>query len=97
MAPPKQTRLVQVKLRISSDLKRRLDKEAKKREDGSLSAEIAERLEQSFTFPSLKEAVTTTVAEQLPSLKEAVTTAVADQFRVVGFGSGDRMKKEHKQ
>jgi hypothetical protein len=96
MAPPKQTRLVQVKLRISNDLKRRLDKEARKREDGSLSAEIAERLEQSFTFPSLKEAVTTTVAEQLPSLREAVTSAIADQLHLVRFGSTDSLKKEDK-
>jgi hypothetical protein len=82
MAPPKRTRLVQVKLRISNDLKRRLDKEAKNREDGSLSAEIAERLERSFTFPSLE---------------QAVTTAIAEQFRVVGFGPTDSMKKEDKQ
>ena len=97
MAPQKRIGLVQVKLRISSDLKHRLDKEAKKREDGSLSAEIAERLERSFTFPSLKEAVTTTVANQLPSLKEAVSTAIMDQFRTAGFGSIDSMKKGDKQ
>ena len=89
MAPQKRIGLVQVKLRISSELKHRLDKEAKKREDGSLSAEIAERLEQSFAFPSLEKSlektVTTAMADQLPSLEKAVATAVADQlFRVVG-------------
>jgi hypothetical protein len=62
MAPKK---LVQVKLRISEDLKRRLDREAKKREDGSLSAEIAERLERSFSSPSLEKAVATTVLNEL--------------------------------
>ena len=65
MAPRKRTGLVQVKLRISDDLKRRLDREAKKRDDGSLSAEIAERLEQSFSFPSLQKAVVTTVIDEL--------------------------------
>jgi predicted transcriptional regulator len=65
MAPRKQTRLVQVKLRISDDLKRRLDREAKKRVDGSLSAEIAERLEQSFKRPVQEEAIATAVAEKL--------------------------------
>ena len=57
--------LVQVKLRITEDLKRRLDREAKKRLDGSLSAEIAYRLEQSFDAPALKKAVATAVVEEL--------------------------------
>jgi hypothetical protein len=61
----KRTGLVQVKLRISGDLKRRLDIEAKKREDGSLSAEIAKRLEQSFTLLALEEAVATSVVNKL--------------------------------
>jgi hypothetical protein len=65
MAPRKRTGLVQVKLRISDDLKRRLDREAMKREDGSLSAEIAERLEQSFKVPPLKEDIATAVFEKL--------------------------------
>jgi hypothetical protein len=64
MAPRKRTGLVQVKLRISEDLKRRLDREAIKREDGSLSAEIAHRLEQSFEFPALKQVIKTTLAEE---------------------------------
>ena len=68
MAPRKRTGLVQVKLRISDDLKRRLDREAMKREDGSLSAEIAERLEQSFRAPALKEAVATAVVEKLSTV-----------------------------
>jgi hypothetical protein len=61
----KRTGLIQVKLRITEDLKRRLDKEAKKREDGSLSAEIAERLERSFTAPTLQKALATAVVEEL--------------------------------
>ncbi len=65
MAPRKRTGLVQVKLRISDDLKRRLDREATKREDGSLSAEIADRLEQSFKGPPLKEGIATAVVEKL--------------------------------
>ena len=65
MAPRKRTGLVQVKLRISEDLKRRLDREAKKREDGSLSAEIAERLERSFSTPTLEKAVATSVIDEL--------------------------------
>ena len=65
MAPRKRTGLVQVKLRISDDLKRRLDREAMKREDGSLSAEIAKRLEQSFNDPVMKEDIATAVVEKL--------------------------------
>jgi hypothetical protein len=65
MAPRKRTGLVQVKLRISDDLKRRLDREAKKRDDGSLSAEIADRLERSFSSPPLEKAVATTVLNEL--------------------------------
>jgi hypothetical protein len=65
MSPPKRPKLVQVKLRITDDLKRRLDREAKKRVDGSLSAEIAERLERTFTVPTLKSDVATAVVEQL--------------------------------
>lgn len=65
MAPRKRTGLVQVKLRISDDLKRRLDREATKREDGSLSAEIAERLEQSFKGPAQQEAIATAVVDKL--------------------------------
>jgi hypothetical protein len=64
MAPRKRG-LVQVKLRITEDLKRRLDKVASKRVDGSLSAEIAERLEQSFNAPALAKGVATTVVEEL--------------------------------
>jgi len=64
------TGLVQVKLRITDDLKRRLDREAKKRADGSLSAEIAERLERSFTAPATA---------------KALATAVVDEFKAVGW------------
>ena len=48
MSPRKRKPLVQVKLRIPEDLKRQLDQEAKKRDDLSLSAEIADRLRKSF-------------------------------------------------
>jgi hypothetical protein len=68
------TGLVQVKLRITEDLKRRLDREAKKRADGSLSAEIAERLERSFTAPTAEK-----------SMAKAVATAVLDEFKAVGW------------
>lgn len=71
MGPRK--RLVQVKLRITNDLKRQLDREAKKRVDGSLSAEIAERLERSFTAPATEK-----------SLATAVATAVAERLNIVG-------------
>jgi hypothetical protein len=69
MAKRKRTGLVQVKLRITDDLKRRLDKEASKRVDGSLSAEIAERLERSFTAPALEEAVATSVVDRLKKVE----------------------------
>lgn len=73
MAPSKRTGVVQVKLRISDDLKRRLDREAKKREDGSLSAEIAKRLEDSFANP-------------LQDLQnEAIATSVVQKLIVSGF------------
>jgi len=48
MPPRKRKSLVQVKLRIPEDLKRQLDREAQKRDDLSLSAEIADRLRKSF-------------------------------------------------
>jgi hypothetical protein len=67
MAPRKRG-LVQVKLRITEDLKRRLDKVASKRVDGSLSAEIAERLEQSFNAPALAKGVATTVVDELKAI-----------------------------
>ena len=59
---------MQVKLRIAPDLKRRLDREASKRLDGSLSAEIAERLEWSFEAPGLRKTVHTAIAEELKSV-----------------------------
>jgi hypothetical protein len=68
MARRKRTGLVQVKLRITDDLKRRLDREANKRVDGSLSAEIAERLERSFTVPALEKTVATAVVEEMKSV-----------------------------
>jgi hypothetical protein len=77
MAKRKRAGLVQVKLRITDDLKRRLDKEASKRVDGSLSAEIAERLERSFTAPALV---------------EAVTTSLMDSLKTVEWGSGGGAK-----
>jgi hypothetical protein len=70
MAPRKRTGLVQVKLRIPDELKRRLDREAKQRPDGSLSAEIAERLEQSFTAPVQAKA---TAAAVVKEMKEMLT------------------------
>jgi hypothetical protein len=74
---------VQVKLRISGDLKRRLDIEAKKREDGSLSAEIADRLERSFKDPALE---------------EKLATAVMEKFRTAGWTVGSySFKKGDKQ
>jgi hypothetical protein len=48
MPPRKRKPMVQVKLRIPEDLKRQLDREAQKRDDLSLSAEIADRLRKSF-------------------------------------------------
>jgi hypothetical protein len=48
MPSRKRRPLVQVKLRIPEDLKRQLDREAQKRDDLSLSAEIADRLRKSF-------------------------------------------------
>jgi hypothetical protein len=48
MPPRKRKPLVQVKLRIPEDLKRQLDKEAQKRDDLSISGEIADRLRRSF-------------------------------------------------
>jgi hypothetical protein len=65
MATRKRTGLVQVKLRIPADLKRRLDREAKQRPDGSLSAEIAERLEQSFTAPVQAKATAAAIMEEM--------------------------------
>jgi hypothetical protein len=65
MVQRKQTRFVQVKLRIPDHLKRRLDQEAKKRDDGSLSDEIAARLERSFTAPIQEKATATAVADEI--------------------------------
>jgi hypothetical protein len=79
VSPRKRTGLVQVKLRITDDLKRRLDREAKKRVDGSLSAEIAERLERSFS---------------VPALKDDLATAVAERLQVVNWGAPTGTKKK---
>lgn len=49
--------LVQVKLRIPASLKHRLYRAAAKRDDGSLSAEIADRLKRSFERPALEAVV----------------------------------------
>jgi hypothetical protein len=85
MAPWKRVGLIQVKLRISEDLKRRLDREARKREDGSLSAEIAERLERSFSEPALEQKLATTVERNAGQLKKEVATAVIDQLAAGGW------------
>ena len=65
MTPRKRSGLVQVKLRITDDLKHRLDREANKRADGSLSAEIAKRLEQSFSAPTFEKRLATAVVNEL--------------------------------
>ena len=65
MQPSKRKGLIQVKLRIPKELKRKLDREVKKRTDGSLSAEIAERLERSFTWPKIEEATASAVVTEL--------------------------------
>jgi hypothetical protein len=74
MPPRKRSGLVQVKLRITPELKRRLDREASKRVDGSLSAEIAERLERSFSAPALEHAVATAVVDRLQHVPWGVPT-----------------------
>jgi hypothetical protein len=56
MPPRKRKSLVQVKLRIPEDLKRQLDREAQKRDDLSLSAEIADRLRKSFEPDAARQA-----------------------------------------
>jgi len=68
MSPRKRKPLVQVKLRIPEDLKRQLDKEAQKRDDLSLSAEIADRLRKSFETD--KEAARETALSILEVLEE---------------------------
>jgi hypothetical protein len=68
MPPRKRKPLVQVKLRIPEDLKRQLDKEAQKRDDLSLSAEIADRLRKSFETD--KEAARETALSILAVLEE---------------------------
>ena len=65
MVQRKQTRFVQVKVRMPGHLKRRLEQEAKKRDDGSLSAEIVARLERTFTDPPQVQATATAVANEL--------------------------------
>ena len=91
MAPRKRTGLVQVKLRITADLKRRLDREASKRADGSLSAEIAERLERSFSAPALEKGVASAVANELP---DAVATAVVEKLKAVTWGASTGTEKK---
>ena len=79
MTPRKRSGLVQVKLRITDDLKHRLDREANKRADGSLSAEIAERLERSFS---------------VPALQKSLATAVVKELQVVGWGASTGSEKK---
>ena len=93
MAPRKRTGLVQVKLRISDDLKHRLDREAKKRDDGSLSAEIADRLERSFSSPPLQKALATTVHNEMSALEKAVATSVVNELHAGGWIVRGRSKR----
>jgi hypothetical protein len=81
MPPRKRKTLVQVKLRIPEELKRQLDQEAKKRDDLSLSAEIADRLRKSFETD--KQAARQTALAILEILEEhgLDLEAVVDQRR----------------
>jgi hypothetical protein len=80
MQPRKRKGLVQVKLRIPEELKRRLDREAKKRTDGSLSAEIADRLERSFTWPKIEEATASAVAKELKRTSDATASTLSKEI-----------------
>jgi hypothetical protein len=82
MVQRKQTRFVQVKVRMPGHLKRRLEQEAKKRDDGSLSAEIVARLERTFTDPPQVQATAT-----------ATATAVANELLERGWVVDTRGKK----
>jgi hypothetical protein len=55
---------VQLKLRFSEKLRRRLEGEAK-RNKRSMNAEIIDRLEQSFTMPDLAKATATAVIQMM--------------------------------
>jgi hypothetical protein len=81
MPTRKRKSLVQVKLRIPEDLKRQLDREAQKRDDLSLSAEIADRLRKSIEAD--KETARRTALAILEVLEEHGLNleAVVDQRR----------------
>ena len=61
----KRNSLVQVKLRITKNLRSRLQESARIMLDRSISREIAERLERSFSAPELQDAVAEAVVKKL--------------------------------
>jgi hypothetical protein len=79
MSPRKRKPLVQVKLRIPEDLKRQLDREAQKRDDLSLSAEIADRLRKSFEPDDSGRRAAMAVLEFLEDKGLLDITALAEQ------------------
>jgi hypothetical protein len=64
MPARKATAIVQLKVRMREDLRRRLEREANRRKD-SINNEIVQRLEQSFLVPDVAEATANAVMERL--------------------------------
>jgi Arc-like DNA binding domain len=64
MPARKATAIVQLKVRLREDLRRRLEREANRRKD-SINNEIVQRLEQSFLVPDVAEATANAVMEHL--------------------------------
>jgi hypothetical protein len=67
----KPTDTVQLNLRFSEALRRRLEREAE-RNDRSMNAEIIDRLEQSFRVPELTDAVAAALEPRLKRIERAI-------------------------
>jgi Arc-like DNA binding domain len=67
----KLTNTVQLNLRFSEALRRRLEREAD-RNDRSMNAEIIHRLEQSFRAPELTDAVVVALEARFKKIEEAI-------------------------
>jgi hypothetical protein len=67
----KLTNTVQLNLRFSEALRRRLEREAD-RNDRSMNAEIIHRLEQSFRAPELTDAVVVALEQRFKKIEEAI-------------------------
>jgi hypothetical protein len=88
----KNTEIVTLSLRIREELRKRVEREAK-RADRSMNAEIIHRLEQSFEHEDIIKAVREAVDSNLTPLTDRIDQA----FFSAGFRDGGGSEKELKR